>query len=70
MFWSSRSRLSEHFIGSFPKGMHSPMALGFTRSRSATTIMTGWPEAFCRVVPERDALAYDFRVQWPGRPVA
>ncbi len=24
--------------------------------------MTRWPEAFSRVVPEGDALAYDFRV--------
>ena len=26
-------------------------------------IMTRWPEAFSRVVPEGDALAYDFRVR-------
>ena len=25
--------------------------------------MTRWPEAFSRVVPEGDALAYDFRVR-------
>ena len=50
-------------FGMFPKGMHSLMTLGFYRSRSATAIMTRWPEAFSRVVPEGDALAYDFRVR-------
>ena len=29
---------------------------------SATAVMTRWPEAFSRVVPEGDALAHDCRV--------
>ena len=56
------TRWPEAFLGSFPKGMHSPMTLGFNRSRSATAIMTRWPEAFSKIVAEGDALAYDVRV--------
>ena len=45
-----------------PEGDALAISLGFNRSRSATAIMTRWPEAFSRVVPEGDALAHDFRV--------
>ena len=39
------------------------MSVGFNRSRSATAVMTRWPEAFSRVVPEGDALAHEFRAR-------